>query len=39
MALIAGFVGLGITALSTFVHLLLAGDPLSVRMHHVEDDV
>lgn len=39
MALIVGFVGLGITALSTFVRLLLASDPLSVRVHHVEEDV
>jgi len=39
LALIAGFVGLGITALTTFVHLLLASDPLAVRTHHIEEDV
>jgi len=39
LALIVGFVGLGITALTTFVRLLLAGDPLTVRVHHVEEDV
>jgi TRAP-type C4-dicarboxylate transport system permease small subunit len=39
LALIAGFLGLGVTALTTFVHLLLANDPLSVRTHHIEDDV
>lgn len=39
LALIVGFVGLGITALTTFVHLLLASNPLAVRAHHVEEDV
>lgn len=39
LALVAGFFGLGITALTTFVHLLLASNPLSVRAHHIEDDV
>lgn len=39
LALIAGFVGLGITAVTTFVRLLLADDPLSVRAHHIEEDV
>ena len=39
LALIVGFLGLGLTALTTFVHLLLANDPLSVRSHHLEDDV
>jgi TRAP-type C4-dicarboxylate transport system permease small subunit len=39
MALIAGFVGLGITAMTTFAQLLLADDPLSVRVHHIEEDV
>lgn len=39
LALIAGFLGLGVTALTTFVHLLLASNPLSVRAHHIEDDV
>ena len=39
LALIAGFVGLGITALTTLGHLLPAGDPLAVRVHHIEEDV
>ncbi|WP_211162150.1 TRAP transporter small permease [Aromatoleum petrolei] len=39
LALIAGFVGLGITAMTTFVHLLMASDPLSVRAHNIEEDV
>ena len=39
LALIGGFLGLGITALTTFVHLLLASDPLSVRIHHIEEAV
>jgi TRAP-type C4-dicarboxylate transport system permease small subunit len=39
LALIAGFVGLGITALTTFVRLLLADDPLSVRVHHIEEEI
>lgn len=39
MAMIVGFVGLGLTALTTFVQLLLAGDPLAVRTHHIEEDV
>ena len=39
LALVAGFFGLGFTALTTFVHLLLANNPLSVRTHHIEDDV
>lgn len=39
LALIVGFSGLGITALTTFVRLLLAPDPLSVRSHHIEGDV
>jgi TRAP-type C4-dicarboxylate transport system permease small subunit len=39
LALIAGFLGLGVTALTTFVHLLLASNPLSVRAHDIEDDV
>jgi TRAP-type C4-dicarboxylate transport system permease small subunit len=39
MALIVGFIGLGITALSTFACLLVTSDPLSVRVHHVEEDV
>ncbi|HRP25439.1 MAG TPA: TRAP transporter small permease [Thauera sp.] len=39
LAMIAGFVGLGITALTTLVRLLLASDPLTVRAHHIEEDV
>jgi hypothetical protein len=39
MAMIVGFVGLGITALSTLVRLLIANDPFSVRAHHIEEDV
>lgn len=39
LAMIVGFVGLGLTALTTLVHLLQAGDPLTVRAHHMEDDV
>jgi TRAP-type C4-dicarboxylate transport system permease small subunit len=39
LALVVGFVGLGITSLTTFVRLLFAQDPLSVRMHHIEEDV
>lgn len=39
LALIVGFVGLGITAMTTCVRLLMASDPLSVRTHHIEEDV
>lgn len=39
LALIAGFVGLGITAVTTFVRLLLAEDPLSVRAHRIEEEL
>lgn len=39
MAMIFGFVCLGITALTTIVRVLQADDPLSVRAHHVEEDV
>lgn len=39
LAMIAGFVGLALTALTTSVHLLHAGDPLAVRAHQIEDDV
>lgn len=39
LAMIVGFVGLGLTALTTLVHLLLAVDPLSVRAHQIEEDV
>ncbi|MDO8905630.1 TRAP transporter small permease [Hydrogenophaga sp.] len=39
LALIAGFIGLGVTALTTLVQLCQASNPLSVRMHHIEDDI
>ncbi|ARU90679.1 TRAP transporter permease DctQ [Pseudomonas sp. M30-35] len=39
LAMIVGFVGLGLTALTTLVHLLHAVDPLSVRAHRIEEDV
>ena len=39
LSMIAGFVGLGLTALTTLVHLVHAGDPLAVRAHDIEDDV
>lgn len=39
LALIAGFAGVGITALTTFARLLAAGDPLSVRAHHAEEEL
>lgn len=39
LAMIAGFIGLALTALTTLVHLLYAGDPLAVRAHQIEDDV
>ncbi|MGL1834919.1 TRAP transporter small permease [Rhodocyclaceae bacterium SMB388] len=39
LSMIVGFVGIGITAMTTFVRLLLAEDPLAVRVHHAEEDV
>lgn len=39
LALIVGFVGLGITALTTLVHLAVADDPMSVRAHRTEDEL
>ncbi len=39
MALIVGFVGLAITALTTVVQLLLVEDPMSVRVHHIEEEL
>lgn len=39
LALIVGFAGLGLTALTTLVHLLSAENPLQVRQPHREDDV
>lgn len=39
LAMIVGFVGLGLTALTTLVCLLQADDPLAVRAHNIEEDV
>ncbi|UTW11676.1 TRAP transporter small permease [Marinobacterium rhizophilum] len=39
LALIVGFVGLGVTALTTLVRLLQVSNPLAVRAHHPEEDV
>lgn len=39
LALIVGFAGVGITALTTFARLLSAEDPLSVRAHHAEEEL
>jgi len=39
LALIVGFVGVGLTALTTMARLLLTDDPLAVRAHHVEEDL
>lgn len=39
LALIVGFVGLSITAMTTLVHLLLAADPMSVRAHAIEEEL
>lgn len=39
MAMIVGFVGLGLTALTTLVLLLQAGDPLAVRAHDIEGEL
>lgn len=39
MAMIVGFVGLGITAITTFARLLLVDNPHSVRKPHIEEDV
>jgi len=39
LAMITGFVGLGVTALTTLVRLVLAGDPPGVRPHPIEEDV
>lgn len=39
LALVAGFAGVGVTALTTFVRLLQADDPLSVRAHHAEEEL
>lgn len=39
LALIAGFVGVGITALTTLARLLAADDPMSVRAHDPEEEL
>lgn len=39
LALIVGFVGLAITAITTFAHLLCAQDPLTVRVKVMKEDV
>jgi TRAP-type transport system small permease protein len=39
LALIVGFAGVGVTAITTFVRLLLTLDPLSVRAHHAEEEL
>jgi TRAP-type transport system small permease protein len=39
LALITGFAGVGITALTTFARLLAAEDPMSVRAHHAEEEL
>jgi TRAP-type transport system small permease protein len=39
LALIAGFAGVGVTALTTFVRLMASEDPLSVRAHQAEDEL
>lgn len=39
LALVAGFAGVGITALTTFARLLAAEDPMSVRAHHAEEEL
>lgn len=39
MSLIVGFIGVGLTALTTFARLLMAEDPRSVRAHVSEDEI
>jgi TRAP-type C4-dicarboxylate transport system permease small subunit len=39
LALIVGFAGVGLTAITTFVRLLKAGDPMLVRAHHAEEEL
>lgn len=39
LALIVGFAGLGLTALTTMARLVLANNPLQVRLPNREDDV
>lgn len=39
LSLIAGFVGVGLTAVTTFLRLLLTEDPMSVRGHSLEEEL
>ncbi len=39
LSLIAGFVGVGLTAVTTFLRLLIAEDPRSVRAHVSEEEI
>ncbi|WP_434621414.1 TRAP transporter small permease [Azospirillum sp. B2RO_4] len=39
LSLIAGFVGVGLTAVTTFLRLLIAEDPRSVRAHVSEEEL
>ena len=39
LALIAGFVGVGLTAVTTFLRLLITEDPRSVRAHVSEEEL
>jgi TRAP-type C4-dicarboxylate transport system permease small subunit len=39
LALIFGFIGIGITALTTFGWLLITNDPMAVRAHEPEHDL
>jgi len=39
LALIAGFTGIALTAVTTFLRLLVAKDPFSVRAHRAEDEI
>ena len=39
LAMVVGFVAVGITAITTLWHLLLAADPHSVRAHVSEEDI
>jgi TRAP-type C4-dicarboxylate transport system permease small subunit len=39
MSLIVGFVGVGLTAVTTFARLLVTEDPLSVRAHIPEEEL
>lgn len=39
LALIAGFVGVGLTAVTTFARLLITEDPRAVRVHVTEEEL